>query len=87
MTPLEHQAIIERIVRIETENASFKESIKDIKTDFKELEETIKKNHEETQNSIKELKETLTMGKGIYKFLAIIGATITLILAIWKIKP
>lgn len=86
MTPLE-QVIIERIVKIETENASLKESIKDIKTDFKELEETIKKNHEEIQNSIKELKETLTMGRGIYKFLAIIGAIAGLIIAGWKLKP
>lgn len=62
MTPLEHQAIIERVVRLETENSNFKESLKTLKTDFdqkfEKIEETLSKNHTETQKTIKDNAET-----------------------------
>lgn len=91
MTPLEQQLLAERVVKLETELSNLKDNFKELKSDidqrFEKLEETLKNNHDDTKKALTELKDTLTMGKGIYKFIGIIGAIAGLFIAAWKIKP
>lgn len=91
MTPAE-QLVIERIVKLEIEQSTLKESFTNLKSDiddrFEKLEITLKDNHDETKKALTELKDTLTMGKGIYKFIGIVAAAIIFVLGLLKyLKP